>query len=186
MKLKLLIATLVIAFLAGCSSDNSSNNEKQTLKKGETIKKSEIISLESLLGEPIEAELTGEGRIKDFTFSNAKDKVVIAMYWSTNCPSCIAEIPHLIKLQEKYPDSLKVLGVLVEDKAKEDVEEFVAYHEINYDTLYGEANYELADAMGGVRGIPAMFIFKKDGTLHKNFVGLLPPEMLEAELKKIL
>lgn len=189
MKIRVTFLMFLAIFIIGCSD---SKKETQTTSKTTETQKRVIeeednkVVLAKLDGTPVEATLSGENRIKDFTFSNAQGKSVVAVYWSTTCPPCIAEIPHLIEFQEKYKDSVKILGVLVEDKTKEEVAEFVKYHGITYDILYGEGNYDLADAMGGVRGIPAMYLFNKDGSLHKNFVGLVPPEMLEAEIKKMI
>ena len=180
MKLKLLLSILLIGLLSGCSSSSGSG-------EGSTEETIAVKKLDNTPeGKNVEVVATGEGRVKDFIFSNAKDKAVIAVYWSTNCPACIAEIPHLNKIQKKYEDNLSVIGILVQDKDKKEIDEFVAYHGINYDILYGDGSYDLADAMGGVRAIPAFFIFNKQGKLQKNFVGLLPPEVLEAEIKNLL
>ncbi len=47
------------------------------------------------------------------TISSAdlRGKVVLVNFWATWCPPCRAEIPDLIKLQDKYRDQLVVLGI---------------------------------------------------------------------------
>ena len=169
---------LLVLLFAGLLFNGCSKDKEQVLSQGK-------ISLEKLDGTPVTATVFGKNRKKNFSFSNAKGKVVLAVYWSTSCPPCRAEIPHLVELQEKYPDKLKIYGILVEDKAKEDVKEFTEYFGMNYDVLYGEGNYELADKMGGVRGIPAMFLFDKQGKQSQHYVGLTPPEMIEADILKL-
>lgn len=173
MKKLLLTALFAGLVISGCSRSGGSGGDLDSL------------TLTKLDGTEIEAILSGKNRKKNFHFSKSKGKVVLTVYWSTSCPPCRAEVPHLVKLQEKYKDRLKIYGVLVEDRSKEDVKEFIDYFGINYDILYGENNYVLAEAMGGVRGIPAMYLFDKQGKEAKHFIGLIPPEMLETEINKL-
>ncbi|WP_157088228.1 TlpA disulfide reductase family protein [Bradyrhizobium jicamae] len=45
-------------------------------------------------------------------------KVYIVEFWATWCKSCVAAMPHLVQLQEKYRDSgLQVVGVAAREKA---------------------------------------------------------------------
>ncbi len=171
----LLLSVIFLTFLlSGCSknsTDSSVPNE---------------ITLTKLDGSEVTAKLHGQNRMKNVTFSEAEGKVVLAVYWSTSCPPCRAEIPHLIDLQKKYAEKVKVIGFLVEDATKEEVKDFAEYFGMNYDILYGQNNYVMADVMGGVRGIPAMFLYDKQGKQVKHYVGLIPPEMIEAEIEKLL
>ncbi|MCV6608506.1 MAG: TlpA family protein disulfide reductase [Campylobacterales bacterium] len=174
MKKTLLVGIILGFIFGGCSGDGIGSGGGQA-----------ELEMAKLDGTPVTARFSGKNRKKNITFDHAKGNIVLAVYWSTSCPPCRAEIPHLIKLQEKYRDKLTILGILVEDKSKEEIKEFAEYYGMNYDILYGEPNYIMADAMGGVRGIPAMFLYDKQGKQAKHYVGLIPPEMLEAEIVKL-
>src|SRR4029077_4076098 len=57
------------------------------------------------------------------TISSAdlRGKVVLVNFWATWCPPCRAEIPNLIKLQDKYRDQLVVLGISEDEVPPEEV-----------------------------------------------------------------
>src|SRR5262245_16585623 len=40
-----------------------------------------------------------------------RGKVVLVNFWATWCPPCRAEIPDLIKLQNKYRDQIVIVGL---------------------------------------------------------------------------
>ncbi|MYI73894.1 MAG: TlpA family protein disulfide reductase, partial [Acidobacteria bacterium] len=40
-----------------------------------------------------------------------RGKVALVNFWATWCGPCREEIPHLIQLQERYPDHLQVVRI---------------------------------------------------------------------------
>lgn len=52
--------------------------------------------------------------VKTTSLSQLKGKVVIIEFWATWCGGCIVAMPHLKKLQEKYPDEIRILSVSYE------------------------------------------------------------------------
>jgi thiol-disulfide isomerase/thioredoxin len=49
---------------------------------------------------------------KDFDITSIKDKVVLLQFWGTWCVNCMAEMPELIALYEKYHDKgLEIIGI---------------------------------------------------------------------------
>lgn len=67
----------------------------------------------------IESKLKGlsfqaiqNGRLIDYNIlSKSKNKIVIIEFWETWCGACIEGMPHLKKLQDKYPNDLIVICV---------------------------------------------------------------------------
>ena len=46
-----------------------------------------------------------------------RDKILILDFWASWCSPCIASMPHLVNLQEKFKDKIKVILVNYEDKS---------------------------------------------------------------------
>jgi hypothetical protein len=64
------------------------------------------------------------------------------------------------------------------------VRPFVAEHDINYTMLLG--NDDVANAYGGIVGIPTTFLLGRDGKIVKKFVGYTDPRVWEATLAPLL
>lgn len=185
--LSILSFTLLTLALAGCS-DKGSSSETGTTQ----TKKNEVsLLLPTLDGRGLKILAKGgeEVRRKALTLSGVEEvtgKPTLLVFFSTSCPACLAEIPHLVKLQEKFADKFSVLGILVEEKSPESFKPFAEYHEINYPVTIGGNYYALASLVGGVRGIPAMFLYDALGNYATHYVGMVPQAMIENDLKKLL
>jgi thiol-disulfide isomerase/thioredoxin len=112
-----------------------------------------------------------------------KGKVVIVNFWATWCPPCRAEIPDLIALQEKYRDSLQVVGVSQDEIPAEQVKKFAADHGINYPVVMSTA--EIEKLFPGVHALPTSFILDRDGRLVQKHVGMLNPGLTELETRSL-
>lgn len=64
-------------------------------------------------GEPLDIQFIGtEGRVVDL--AEMRGKVVLVSFWGTQCPSCVAEIPHLKKLyREERDQGFEIVGICV-------------------------------------------------------------------------
>lgn len=102
-----------------------------------------------------------------FDLSEHKGKKIILNFWATWCPPCIAEIPHLVELQNKREDILIVGIALDTDQTK--VPPFVAKKNINYPTLYG--NSEITEYFGGISSIPETIIMNEKHEIINRVIG---------------
>ncbi|GHV02526.1 hypothetical protein AGMMS49521_4410 [Campylobacterota bacterium] len=127
-----------------------------------------------------------EARYNTLVLDQRGKKPVLFAFFTTICPECAKEIPHLIDLKERYGESVDLLGVLVENRSAEEVADFVAFHQINYPVIVGAGAFRLADAVGGVRLIPAIHIYDDSGAYVTHFVGPVPQEMLETRLNSLI
>lgn len=117
-------------------------------------------------------------------FQGLENKVVLLNFFATWCPPCKAEIPHLINLKNKHPN-FEVVAVLVEeDKSNDEINAFIAEHNINYIVTNSNTNFILADAVGGVSTIPTMFMFDSEGKPFQKYVGMVPEEILSSDIQK--
>lgn len=127
-----------------------------------------------------------EGRYNHLLLDKGEGKPVLYSFFSTQCPECIVKIPHLIDLQNRYGDKIALIGVLVENKEKDEIADFVAFHGINYPVIIGAGSFRLADAVGGVRLIPALHLYDGKGQYAMHFVGPVPQAMIETRLNQLL
>ncbi|MDD3324988.1 MAG: TlpA disulfide reductase family protein [Sulfurospirillaceae bacterium] len=179
------LATTLALLFAGCS-DKKNKKEEEATSSQAPISKNEIskpITLNDVNGKQIIATPVDKG----FKFSDSENKVVLVNFFATWCPPCKAEIPHLNNLQEKYKDKFKIISVLLEDgKPNEEIISFMKYNNINYTVTNGAGNFKLADGVGGVNNIPLMMLYDKNGKYSTHYVGVVPEEMIDSDINKIL
>jgi thiol-disulfide isomerase/thioredoxin len=178
----LLTAILTLLIFTGCSEETTKETTKTTQEESPK-KASNGIVLHDTTGQEIKVKSLENG----FIFEGYEDKVVLVNFFATWCPPCKAEIPHLNNLQEKYKKDLKIISILLEEnKSDEDVINFINNNDIEFTITNSEDNYKLAKAVGGVKSIPLMLIYDRKGNYSQHYIGAVPEEMIEADIKKVL
>lgn len=183
MKIKKLaiLSILTIALFTGC--DKKEDINENVIAPSAKAQLLPTFNLKTTNGENITIEVTKEG----WNFKEYPNKVVLLNFFATWCPPCKAEIPHLNNLQTKYKNDFQVISVLVEqDKENSEINNFISEYKIIYPITNSRVNFELANAVGGVKSIPAMFMFDKKGIVVQNYVGAVHEEILESDIKKAL
>ncbi|HEX7138931.1 MAG TPA: TlpA disulfide reductase family protein [Vicinamibacterales bacterium] len=110
-------------------------------------------------------------------------KVVIVNFWATWCPPCRAEIPDLIALQEKYRDTLQIIGVSQDEVPPEQVKRFAVDHGMNYPVVMSTAAIE--KLFPGIHALPTSFILDREGRLVQKHVGMLNAALTELETRSL-
>src|SRR3989454_9627499 len=116
---------------------------------------------------------------KAFKSSQLQGNVVLVDLWATWCEPCIADIPMLNRLHEKFGSrGLKVIGIAVESGWAKDIKPHVAKLGIKYPVLVGTEKiveqYEMI-------GFPTTYLIGRDGKLVKKYLGTLPDQEKEKE-----
>ncbi|MFN7811332.1 MAG: TlpA family protein disulfide reductase [Planctomycetia bacterium] len=93
-------------------------------------------------------------------------KVVLVDFWATWCRPCVAEIPNLLALREKYgPHGFEVVGISLDDD-RDDVEAFLAERKLPWPLLYsGKGTRDPLAVHYGIRSIPQLFVVGRDGNV---------------------
>lgn len=182
MKLYLaIVSSALLLFMTGCSSESKKTDSKSDIKQEQGLNEKVIlksIDNQEIIVTPIE---------KGFTFSGYENKIVLVNFFATWCAPCQAEIPHLNNLQEKYKDDFVIVSVLLEEnKSNEEIASFVKYNSINYIITNSIENFKFAKSVGGVKNIPLMFLYDKNGKYSTHYVGAVPEEMIDVDIKKVL
>ncbi|MBI4313939.1 MAG: TlpA family protein disulfide reductase [Candidatus Omnitrophica bacterium] len=114
-----------------------------------------------------------------------KGKAVIIDFWATWCPPCREEIPHFIALYSKYQPRVEILGIALDEAGRRPVDAFVKENGVNYSIAMGQDGV-LANAYGGVRGIPTTFVIDKQGKIYKRYVGYQDQSVFEQDITALL
>lgn len=114
------------------------------------------------------------------TLASYRGKVVLLDFWATWCTPCRAEIPRFIEWQKKYADKgLVVVGVSMDDSSK-DAANYAREMKITYPVAMGTP--EVADAYGGVLGLPVNLLIARDGRIVTKDVGATDLAALEKQI----
>ena len=117
--------------------------------------------------------------------SDFKGKVVVIDFWATWCPPCRKEIPDYIALQKKYADrGLVILGFSMDEAPAADVKAFGVKMKVNYPLLMADG--AVAEAFGGVEGLPTAFVIDREGNIRHRKVGLSDPAAYEKLIASLL
>ena len=175
------LSILSILFFTGCDSKDKNEDTNET--KIEKIERKTDFQLKTTNNTIVDLKLEDEKIVlKDYP-----NKIVLLNFFATWCPPCRAEIPSLIKLQDDYKNDFVVISVLLEEmKSNEEILDFIKNFEINYTVTTSSENFDLAKSLGGIKSIPTMFLIDKDGNIFQKYVGLVPAEMMEIDIKKVL
>jgi thiol-disulfide isomerase/thioredoxin len=177
-KIAFFIISATLLF-AGC--DSKKEEAKQVKKEQMKFKLTTTSNIN------INLEKTKDGMI----FKGLEGKVVLLNFWATWCPPCISEIPHLNNLQTKYKDSFEIIAVAMGERdrnmtSKEKMDSFMKEHKINYNITNTEENFKVPKVMGGISTIPTMFLFDQKGKVVQKYIGIVPEEMMELDIKKAI
>ena len=184
MKIKKLaiLSILALALFTGCDKKED-NISQSVVSPNANIQQLPTFNLTTTNGKAITVEVTKDG----WNFKEYPNKVVLLNFFATWCPPCKAEIPHLNTLQTKYKNDFQVISILVEkDRPNSEIAKFISEYNITYPITNSKENFQLANAVGGVSSIPAMFMFNKNGLVVQNYVGAVHEEILESDIKKAL
>ena len=115
--------------------------------------------------------------------ASLKGKVVIINFWATWCPPCRAEIPDLIKLQQKYKDQLQIIGISDDDDPPATVKKWAGEHGMNYPIVM--SNDQLRKVFVGVSALPTSFVLNRESKMMIRHVGMLQAPVTEAETRRL-
>ena len=167
------ILMIAIALAAPAFSMRGDQAEASAPSSGNDIKALPPINLQDFDGKAISA-------------AQFKGNIVVLDFWATWCVPCIAEIPALNRLQEKYgAKGVRVVGVALASGDAAEVKPFVGRNKMKYTVLMGDDDqvYDL-----NVVAFPTTYLVTRDMKVFRRYIGSGPRKAaeLEADIQKLL
>ena len=120
------------------------------------------------------------------SMESLRGKVVLVNFWATDCPGCIAEMPELIKTQEKYKAAgLQTVAVAMSYDPPNYVLAYAQKHALPFIVSLDPAG-ALSRAFKDVQLTPTTFVIDKQGRILQRTVGVLDFPRLHALIEKEL
>ena len=177
---------MVLLLLTGCGKKDETSKAKDTREATKTEQKTtttNIIQLKTTDGNSIKLTALENG----IKFDDYPNKIILLDFFATWCPPCKAEIPHLNIIQDVFKDHVQIIGILMEEsKSNEDIENFKANLSMNFPVTNCPENFALSNALGGIKSLPTMVMYDKNGEYFTHYVGAAPQEMIEADIQKAI
>ncbi len=115
-------------------------------------------------------------------------KAIVLNFWATWCEPCIAEFPHLRKLQTANQDKLQILGVAMDGpESVANVPAFAKRNQINFPVLLDEDSH-VAAIYNPKKSAPLSVLIDKQGHIAAIREGYNPgdEEFLAKDISKML
>lgn len=133
-----------------------------------------------------------QGTEQGLNIEGLEGKVLFLEFFGHRCPPCLASIPHLIKLQNKYKDKLAIVSIEVQGYNHQQTAAFAKEKGMNYIVVSEEKASKLVNYIqqrASWRGsIPFLVALDTKGDVQFVQAGMLPEASLEeliGQLSKI-
>ncbi|USB32221.1 TlpA disulfide reductase family protein [Paenibacillus sp. YPG26] len=122
---------------------------------------------------------------KTYQVGGKRDKPMLVNFWASWCDPCKEEAPDLVRMADKYSQSLDIYSVNVTmyDQLSK-VKEFVQQYKINFPVLLDEK--EAAYRMYNGVAFPTNVLIDRDGVIQDIIIGTVSAEQLEQKLADLV
>ncbi|MBT0571839.1 TlpA family protein disulfide reductase [Curvibacter sp. CHRR-16] len=112
--------------------------------------------------------------LTDNTQLQSKDlakKVIVVNFWATSCTTCVAEMPRMAELYQRYKDrGLTFVAVAMSYDSPAYVVKFQRNKKLPFPVAF-DKDGELAKSWGDVSLTPTTFLIDKSGRIVKKYIG---------------
>ena len=173
MRFLLVLAVIVTLTVSAVSMQANKGQGAPSSSSGEALKALPEMNLQDFEGKKIASD-------------QFKGSVLVLDFWATWCGPCIAEVPMLNSLQEKYANKgLKVIGVTMASGDAKEVKPFVGRAKMKYTVLMGDDDqaYDF-----NIIGFPTTYLITRDMKIFRRYIGAGPQKAarIEADIQRLL
>lgn len=104
---------------------------------------------------------------RTWTAESLEGKVVLVDFWATWCAPCLAQLPHLKKLDERYrDDGLVILGIALDTLDRRQLHGFLQRHGVTWPQVHEPRSLGSEPARKfSVEAVPATRLIDRQGRL---------------------
>jgi peroxiredoxin len=133
---------------------------------------------------PAVSATTLEG--KTLNLADLRGKVVLVNFWATSCTTCMAEMPKLVSMQQKYAtQGYQTLAVAMDYDPADYVKTYVEKTRLPFIVAH-DSKGDIAKAFGGIRLTPTSMLIDKQGRIVQTYLGEPDFEKFQALVEKLL
>jgi thiol-disulfide isomerase/thioredoxin len=179
------VAVIASFAVIGCSQNSNQSTEEITTTFSDDI---------SVAEPPVASKsirlIAGNWDDVQATVNQSAGKVVVVDLWSTSCPPCIEQLPHLGELQRAEPNNVVCISLSVDYSGAKTkppgfyrgrVEQVLTYCEATVLNYLCTTESGLIFQSLDLSSIPAVYVYDVDGTLVQRFDASLLDEDSEDE-----
>ncbi len=115
---------------------------------------------------------------KTHTLEEFKGKKTILIIWRSTCPHCRTELPRIKELKEELGNDVNIVAVSL-DTNDQYFENYIEELKPNFEIL---RSLELRPCIGGIRGVPTIFVLDEELNIIEKFEGTTPNDKIKAAL----
>ncbi|MFA5596092.1 MAG: TlpA disulfide reductase family protein [Pusillimonas sp.] len=108
---------------------------------------------------------------KTFTTADLENKVVLVKFWTTDCVTCIKQMPDMTETYTTLaPEGYDVIAVALQRDNPDFVRNFAQTRALPFTVVY-DADGSIAKAFGDIQLTPTGFLLDKQGNIVKRYLG---------------
>ncbi|EKK0830244.1 TlpA family protein disulfide reductase [Campylobacter lari] len=180
MKFKIFLVIFIMIFFTSCSSDKENSSTENTDNASLTQSENIDFTLKFLDGRKMYVKYHEQ----EFSFDDTA-KAKLFVFFTTWCAPCKAQIPHLNNLNKKYQDRFEVIALFLEENKEQEILTFIEDEKMKFPVATGENNFVFSKVLN-ISSIPTMVLFNAKGEKIKEYLGLIPEEMLDIDIQKVI
>ena len=108
---------------------------------------------------------------KEHRSDELKGQVTMVKFWTTDCTTCVAQMPDNIEYHNTYQDQgFNLIAVALKHDPIDYVRNFTESRELPF-TVVSDHDGSISEAFGDIRMTPTAFLIDKQGRIIKRYLG---------------